>query len=388
MKPAKVLLLALWCACVNISPKLFGQCTILTMRSAVHDTLVTGTGNDNYNFTVPQFNPAVGTLVSVVVKTKVSVGYSFQAENTTNGSRSISIGVGRYDYLSSTALSNSNYASSMQKTYGPYTVGKSDGVSNSGPDYIAKGPFSFLSNTIIINDSITSSVANFLGTGVVAFGYYPSTYSTIPQNLTYTFNASDTIHFIVTYYYCNTSTLPTGITDFFATKQNDATVKLSWITQNEEAGRNYDIEKSADGKNFDSISSITSDAAASTANYQYVYLIKNADNGKLFFRLKETGKDGIVSYSEIRSVDLNETGGILKIFPNPATDHINIQLTKTANWQIDIFAAHGGLVQSNFINGGNAVQILFKSKPAPGVYFVRATNLQSLEQQTISVVLH
>ncbi|MBS1934528.1 MAG: choice-of-anchor E domain-containing protein, partial [Bacteroidetes bacterium] len=138
----------------------------------MHDTLATGTGNDNYSFTVPQFNPSTGTLVAVVIKTNVSIGYSFEAENTTNSSRSVSIGVGRYDYLSSPALSNSNYASGTQKTYGPYTLGKSDGVPNSGTDYLAKGPFSFLSNTVIINDSIISSVASFLGTGTVNFGYY------------------------------------------------------------------------------------------------------------------------------------------------------------------------------------------------------------------------
>src|SRR5579871_1068146 len=172
MKPAKVLLFTLLCMYVATLPKLFGQCTILTMKSSVHDTLVTGSGNDNYSFTIPQFNPSAGTLVSVVIKTNVSIGYSFQAENTTNSSRSVSIGVGRYDYLTSSALSNSNYASGTQKTYGPYTLGKSDGVSNSGTDYLAKGPFSFLSNTVIINDSIISSVANFLGTGTVNFGYY------------------------------------------------------------------------------------------------------------------------------------------------------------------------------------------------------------------------
>ena len=80
--------------------KMRAQCTN-SFRSFTYDTLVNGTGNNSYNFTAPQFNPSSGTLVSVVIKTNISIGYSFQAENNTSSSRSVTIGVGRYDYLGS-----------------------------------------------------------------------------------------------------------------------------------------------------------------------------------------------------------------------------------------------------------------------------------------------
>jgi hypothetical protein len=370
--------------------KIKAQCTILTLHSTSYDTLVKGTGNDNYGLTIPKFNPSTGTLVSVVIKTSVSVGYSFQAENTLNSSRSLSIGVGRYDYLSSVALTNSYTASGTQKTYGPFSFGATDATNGSGADYVAKGPFSFLSNTVVVNDSITTSTANFLGAGTVNFGYYPSTYSSIPQNLTYNFQANDTIHFSVTYYYCNNTTLPSGIIDFFAMKQNDATIKLSWTTQNEQSGRNYDVQQSADGFHFENAGIFASSVGnAGAADYNYFYLVKNADKGKLYFRLKEINSDGSISYSETRVVDLSENinDGMI-IFPNPATDYVNLVFKNTApNWQVEIFAAHGGIVQRMNLTNTNSGHIFFNGKPAAGVYFIKAMNMQTQEHYISSFVI-
>jgi len=358
---------------------LTAQCTSFTTKSVLYDTAVSGTGNDNYSFTSPQFDPSLGTLISVVIKTNVSIGYSFQAENTSNSSRSVNIGVGRYDYLSSAALSNSNFAGSVDKTYGPYSLAASDGSMGSGADYIANGPFSFLNHAVVINDSITSSTANFLGTGTVQFDYFPSTYSTIPQNLTYNFSATDTIQFSVTYYYCNTSILPTGIINFSAAKENDKEIKLSWTTENELPGRNYEIEESKDGINFESFADFSSKKNnGKDADYFYFYQIKNNDKGKLFFRLKEMNADGTIGYSETRIVNLDiEINNSLFLFPNPATINLNLHFATPGNWQVDIFSADGALQQRNFLFNSNSSTIFFKKKLAAGTYFLHATNMQT-----------
>ncbi|MBS1934527.1 MAG: T9SS type A sorting domain-containing protein [Bacteroidetes bacterium] len=390
MKPIRIFFL--FCITLSgiVSPCLLpAQCTSFTTKTATYDTTVRGMGNDNFSFNMPLFNPSAGTLISVVIKTNVSVGYSFQAENTSNTSRSINIGVGRYDYLSGAALSNSNFAGNIQSTYGPYNLAASDGVSNSGSDYIANGPFSFLNHAIVLNDSITSSTANFLGSGTVHFDYFPSTYSSIPQNLTYNFSATDTVQFSVTYYYCNTSTLPTGIIDFSAVKESNAAIKLSWLTENESAGRTYEIEKSSNGKDFDSLAFISSEITADkNARYDYFYEIKNEDREKLFFRLKEINEDGTISYSEIRTVALNmETTNGIFLFPNPVSNSFNVHFAVQGNWQIDIFSADGVLQQRDFTANNNSANIFFRKRLAAGVYFLKATNLANQEISATSFVI-
>jgi hypothetical protein len=377
MKPVSILyLLFVLPAGMLVPVSINAQCSG-TLKSVSYDTLVMGTGNDTYSFNASQFNPSLGTLVAVSLKTRVSVGYSFEAENVTSGTRAVTIGIGRYDYLVNPVLANGYYANGTQKNYGPYTLGASDGVAGSGVDYIEKAPFAFLNGDIVINDSITTAVAGFLGYGVVSFDYYPSTYSIIPSNLAYVFTANDTTRFSITYYYCDPTILPSHITSFTAAREDNSSVKLLWKTVNEETGKIYEVEESADGNNFQYIASVASvPGEDAIGNYIYHYSIKAGDKGKIYFRLKQIDQHGWITYSEIKSVDLGEevSRAGLTIFPSPAHNFINVDFNQPSakDWQVDIFAAHGGLIQRDFYLNTTTAHIIFKGKLAAGVYFIRA----------------
>ncbi len=391
MKPVRILRLLFVLPAVILLPVVIKAQCINTVKSLSFDTLVNGSGNDSYSFNTPQFNPSLGTLIAVTVKTTVSIAYGFQVENNTSSSRSVTIGVGRYDYLGSSALTNSYYANGVQKNYGPYTLGAANATPNSGPDYLAKAPFTFLKNTAVINDSITASVTGFMGYGTVPFVYYPSTYSVIPSNLTYTFTAVDTTKFSVTYYYCNTGVLASDITAFTAAKETNTTVKLAWETLNEETGRTYEIEESADGNNFIYTASISSAPGQDAiGNYIYQYQMKGNDKGNLYFRLREIDKTSNVKYSEIRMVDMGEGDSKgLGIFPNPARSFINVVFNQSSlqNWQVDIFAANGALIQRNYYFNTGTAHIEFNEKLAAGAYFVRVTDRQTLKSFVSTFVI-
>ena len=359
------------------------QCTG-SLKTLSYDTLVIGTGNGSYNFSTPQFNPSLGTLMSISIKTNVSVGFGFQVENLLTSSRSVTIGVNRYDYISSPVLSNSYFANSIQKNYGPYSLGAANAVAGSGSDYMVKTPFAFLNGNTVINDSIISSITGFMGYGNLAFSYYPSTYSVIPSNLVYSFTANDTARFSVTYYYCNTAILSPHIVDFTATKQANS-IQLMWETANEEPGLLYEIQESNDGKNFEQITTMPSSPGANnSAGYNYDYPTTGKEKGFLYFRVKQTGSDGTVLYSEIRTVDLNENGQ-WAVFPNPARSFINLGFSHAAaKWQLDIFTASGVLLQSNTFFNTASAHLEFQRKLAAGIYFVRATDLQTMEKHVSS----
>lgn len=355
--------------------------------SISHDTIFTGTGNDYFNPLIRQFDPSLGDLSAVVVKSAVSLKYGFQVENVGTASKTPTIGVVRNDYIINSALPNGYAFSTLQKNYGPYSLAASNGVPNSGPDYAVQAPFSFMSNNTVVNDSITAGVAPFLGTGIMSYDYYPTTYSIVPSGLTYTFTANDTIHFSVKYYYCSATVLATGITDFTATLSGNTVVQLAWTTSDEIKGGTYMIEKSADGLHFTDIASLPTAPGAGDSHYGYPYGV-GTQSGMIYFRLKILGSDGSIKYSGVRSVDLgNGTSGGLYLYPNPSSEFINVVFNQSGgNWQVDILGVNGNLIQRNYSLNTTTAHIDFQRSLAAGVYFIRVTNQQTHASRIASFI--
>ena len=392
MRPFRILTLVeglcLCCMVLIIPVGAKAQCTPATSLSITRDTVFTGTGNDYFNPLIPQFDPSLGDLSAVVVKSTVSIGYGFQVENAGSIAKTINIGIARNDYIGNSALPNSYLANSIQKNYGPYTLAASNGIPNSGPDYTTQGPFSFLSNYTVINDSIVTGVSPSLGDGTMSFDYYPTTYSIVPSGLTYTFNANDTMHFSVTYYYCSATVLAMGITDFTAILEGNTIVQLAWTVSDEISGGTYEIEKSTDGVHFTDIASLPTAPGAGDSHYSYPYAV-GKQSGALYFRLKVLGPKENISYSEIRKVDLgNGASGGLYLYPNPSGEFLNVIFNQPGgNWQVDIMAVSGALVQRNYYLNSNTVHIDFQHPLAAGVYFLRATDQQTRDSRISSFVV-
>jgi hypothetical protein len=383
VKPLKTLLFkasfALFVAGILFPVLTNAQCAGI-LKSAVYDTVINGTGNDYHSITLPQFDPSKGTLVSVKLSSVISLNYAFQLENNNSVPTSYNVQVGRNDFISSTALSSpATNMNNIKNTYGSYALAASNGVTGSGPDYISVPQFSILNNYNDISDSIVSSVASFLGTGNVELDYYSTTYYNISGNYNFNSTANDVINFSITYYYCNVVLLASDITDFSATKENDESIKLMWITQNEVADRVYEIEKSADGKNFTYITSVHANTDSNNVGHYLRYFNPtSSDKDKIYFRLKEIDKNGDTKYSEIRSVDLDANTQPVYLYPNPSNGFVNVVFNQpNKNWQVDIFAAQGALIQRNHFSNTNLAHIDFKNRMAAGMYFIRVIDEQS-----------
>ncbi len=349
------------------------QCNNNLLQRVSYDTLIAGSGNDSYTFSFSKFNPSLGTLVAVKINSLVSVNYGFVLKNVESVKRNFSISVGRIDYFQSDALADV-YNNQMQVNIGTFPLNPGNSVSQSLTPII-----SHYLNT----DSVTSNLSNFMGAGTVSFDYEPTTYTTLlgSANYYYSASAADTVHFSITYLYCNAGVLLLNMGNFQALKENNTTIQLSWTTENELAGRNYEIQKSADGNNFAPVVSIPSvPDSDGKGSYLHNYTIGTDDKARIYFRVKETDGQGLVKYSEIRSVDLddNDAAG-MRIFPNPATSFVNVAFNQPSvkNWQVDIFSANGILIQSNSCLNTSTAHISFKEKPASGIYFIRATDQQT-----------
>ncbi len=100
----------------------------------------------------------------------------------------------------------------------------------------------------------------------------------------------------------NSAATTVKLTNFKVTLNNDRVV-LDWEVDGNESTSLFEVEKSADGKNFSLTALVFSSEKTEKDNYQY---FEKIGKEKLQFRIKIIGKDKKISYSEIISV--NSTG--------------------------------------------------------------------------------
>jgi len=393
MKPTKavafiiflrILLLCFSMASASLQAK--AQCGS-ALQSTSYNVALNGTGNNTWGFVFPQFDPSVGTLVAVDIKSVISVNVNFKLFNVGSSSDNYIVLAGRNDNITVSSL-GSPISNAVSQDYGSYNL--QAGQDTVGAGTVASPQFFSLIKSYVLNDSITSAVAGFLGTGFVAFDNNPYTYASVisGSNDSISSTFTDTSKIVLTYYYCTTNILSSDITSFSVTKESGAWAKINWVTENEIVNRTYEIEESSDGKEFNDIASTQSVVNGNgSADYGYDYAIAPGTEGKLFFRLKEINADGYTKYSEIRSIDIDNNKEIY-LYPNPADNFINIIFNIVADgWQVDIFAADGRLIQRNYFLNSTSAHIDFLNRLAKGAYFLRAINRQTQKIYTQSFIV-
>ncbi len=137
--------------------------------------------------------------------------------------------------------------------------------------------------------------------------------------------------------------LATTLLKFNAQLQNNNTT-LNWQTASEVNTAYFNIQRSNDGVNFNTISKVTAAGnSASTKNYTYTDINATALHAdKLYYRLQEVDKDSKSNYSNIQVIDFKKNNALFTISPNPANDFINIVASdNVANAQVSITDMNG-----------------------------------------------
>ncbi|MBS1598938.1 MAG: choice-of-anchor E domain-containing protein [Bacteroidetes bacterium] len=364
-----------------ISSLLQAQCLSST-QSITYDTLVSGTGNDAHVFTLPKFDPSIGTLTSVNISSVVSVNYGFVLTNVISTPITFTVGVGRKDNIQSAALTTA-YNNTITETIGTFTLAPNQTISEAETTVIDR-----YNNEM----NITSNVVDFMGSGTLGFNYAPRTYANNSGASTFNYSATanDTIHFSITYFYCSGIVLSQDITNFSAQKENSETAKLLWTTANEQRARIYEIEKSIDGEKFVTAGNVSSLEENQNDNYIFHYLVSAGEKTKIWFRLKIKDASGMVKYSSVKMVDMKDSAlGNIYLYPNPSDQFINIVFNQPdpKNWLVDIFSVNGSLIQKNIFSNVLTAHIDFQHRLAAGTYFVRATDKQTLKTHLLSFVV-
>lgn len=168
----------------------------------------------------------------------------------------------------------------------------------------------------------------------------------------------------------NTTLLPIELLSFEASVINPQEVQLDWQTASERNNDYFTIERSTDGLNWEEVTKVKG-AGVSSKLLSYTSFDENPFQGISYYRLKQTDFDGKFSYSEIRDVKIN--GLQVKIYPNPASNHIIIEGDESELEYIVIYNILGEnvtyLTQKDTNSGSKLIINL--SDLSPGAYNVK-----------------
>ncbi len=131
------------------------------------------------------------------------------------------------------------------------------------------------------------------------------------------------------------SFLPISLLHFSATpNQAERTVTLDWATEREEGLRYFEVERSANLEQWNSITQIQGQGnSAQIRSYQYIDRNPSAIN---YYRLKSVDVDGTTTFSAIQAVSIEQysLSDFARIFPNPNTGSFFIEIPGQAVSQI------------------------------------------------------
>lgn len=102
-------------------------------------------------------------------------------------------------------------------------------------------------------------------------------------------------------------------------------VELFWETATEKNNHYFEVERSANAEQWETIGQVKGAGNSSSRKY-YSFVDGSPIIGTSYYRLKQTDFDGRFSYSSIRSVSVEKyKEAELKVYPNPTKSNIHIQ---------------------------------------------------------------
>ena len=139
---------------------------------------------------------------------------------------------------------------------------------------------------------------------------------------------------------------------YFKAKQEKQTVKLNWQTTTEINNDGFEIQRSTDNRNWETLDFILGEGTTYEVQ-DYDYTDEKPASGKNYYRLKQIDYDGRFVYSSIVMEEI--ALGSLKIYPNPVNgESVNLQFPTTDYDEaiIEIYDNLGRLTMQSVLNYG------------------------------------
>lgn len=161
-------------------------------------------------------------------------------------------------------------------------------------------------------------------------------------------------------------------------------VLVSWDVDDKEIFSSFEVERSADGENFNFLNSVNAQEEFTSQGYKY--LDEDAMEGKVYYRLSGIDQDEELKILDVKSIEIKKASKFdVSIYPNPTTDYINIQNNKVIEGEtsLRVFSSNGLLIEETKFETANKLSTLSYEK---GTYFIVLQNEGTKESFSFNVL--
>ncbi len=172
-------------------------------------------------------------------------------------------------------------------------------------------------------------------------------------------------------------TLPVELV-YFKGNALDNAVMLSWETAAEENNSHFEVERSADARNFRTIAHVAGSGTIS-ATRKYSVVDNEAASGKLYYRLRQVDVDGTNTVSSIVSVLFKPKEKLFAIGPNPASERLDVFLGDNSDvFTLSIINSNGRILAEKQVSK-NPKASFDLTGYLPGTYLIQIKQGQVMQ---------
>ncbi len=164
---------------------------------------------------------------------------------------------------------------------------------------------------------------------------------------------------------------------YFEAKKEGINAELSWQTASEENNVGFEVEVSADGKNYYKIGFVESKAGNSSVTQNYTFVDnRNGKNGTLYYRLKQLDADGTYKFYGPRTVSFETIAQTQsKAYPNPFVSEVNVDVSaaKAGKATFILYTLAGKQIlnrQEELPAGASVINLGVGNTMPPGLYLL------------------
>ena len=213
----------------------------------------------------------------------------------------------------------------------------------------------------------------------------------VPGSVNFSINAdpasTDMARFRLIFATAAGGTLPLTFTGLKAWQQNTA-VNINWNTATENNMKDYEVEKSTNGFDYQSIATVK---ANNLPVNNYSYTDAYPATGANYYRVVSTDLNGLSKYSSVVKVNIEKGFSLIRVYPNPVVNNtIQLQVVNqpAGQYQARLINSFGQLFTAQPFNhtGGSGTIAITPAQHIPnGIYQLEITG-PSGAKTTISVV--
>ncbi len=161
-------------------------------------------------------------------------------------------------------------------------------------------------------------------------------------------------------------TMPITLTSFDGS-YNGNSVALNWNTVNEVGVKEFQVERSSNGREYQSIGKV---AAAGPSSAKYSFVDAKPIEGANYYRLKIVDKDGSFSYSKVIVINTKPTSAI-SVYPNPAGETLTLTHTRAINKAVvEIYSVDGKRINTYHVQPSAIQSTIDVSELVKGTYML------------------